>query len=83
MSHIYLLRTEPSFVSIPVEQAMYCSECEAINNSSNNRCGRCGSGNLTKVIVPVDGPPEGPGSGPAPALCISPPQSFEVLSRAA
>lgn len=83
MSRITMLRSKPNFLSIPVEQAMYCGECKAINNSPNDRCGRCGSEALIKVGIPAGGPPEGPESGPAPALCIPPIQSFDLLSRAA
>jgi DNA-directed RNA polymerase subunit RPC12/RpoP len=83
MSCICMLRSKPNFVSIPLEQAMYCGECNAVNNSPNNHCGRCGSEVLIKVTVPAGGPPEGPEAGPAAALCIPPATSFELLSRAA
>lgn len=83
MSRITMLRSKPYFVSIPVDQAMYCGECKAVNNSPSDHCGRCGSEALIKVPVPAGGPPDGPESGPAPALCIPPVQAFEHLSRAA
>jgi hypothetical protein len=83
MPNLFMLRAEPNFLSIPIDQAMYCDECRAINNSSNERCGRCGGDSLTKVVVPVGGPPEGPEPGSAPAHCIPPAPTFELLGRAA
>lgn len=83
MSHVLMLRMEPNFVRIPVKQAMYCERCQDINNSSNDRCGRCGSDDIVKVVIPAGGPPDGPDSGPAPALCVPPLRPFELLRRAA
>ncbi len=83
MHNVYMLRTEPNFMSIPLEQAMYCSHCNAVNNSSNGRCGGCGGETLSPVTSPMGGPPDGPDSGPAPALAILPVPVFEQLRPAA
>jgi hypothetical protein len=83
MRNIYMLREEPNFVTIPIEDAMYCSKCNAVNNSTNERCGGCGGETLSKVIAPISGPPDGPDSGPAPALAVFPQPIFEQLRRAA
>ena len=83
MHNVHMFRMEPHFLSIPLEEAMYCSNCNAINNSSYTRCGKCGYETLTKVVAPTGNPPEGPGSGPAPALAVMPQTSFEQLRRAA
>ena len=83
MGNVYMLHTEPDFVTIPIEEAMYCSKCNAVNNSAHNRCGACGGETLSKVIAPMGGPPDGPDSGPAPALAVFPPPTFQQLRRAA
>jgi hypothetical protein len=83
MGNVYMFHTEPNFVTIPIEDAMYCSKCNAVNNSANDRCGGCGGETLSKVVVPMSGPPDGPGSGPAPALAVFPTPVFEQLRRAA
>ncbi len=83
MGNVYMLHTEPNFVSIPIEEAMYCSTCNAVNNSTYDRCGSCGGETLSKVAAPMGGPPDGPGPGPAPALAAVPAPTFQQLRRAA
>ncbi len=83
MRNVQMLRMEPDFLSIPLEQAMYCSMCNAVNNSPNVRCGGCGCEALSRVVVPPSGPPDGPGPGPAPALGVLRFPEFEELRRAA
>jgi hypothetical protein len=83
MGNVYMLHTEPNFVSIPIEEAMYCSTCNAVNNSAHDRCGSCGGETLSKVVAPMGGPPDGPGCGPAPALAALPLPTFQQLRRAA
>ncbi len=83
MSNVRMLRTEPDFVCIPIEQAMYCTDCQTVNNSSNERCGHCGGESLRKVTVLIEGPPNGPGPGSAPPVCIVPTQHYKMLGRAA
>jgi hypothetical protein len=83
MRNVQMLHTEPKFVSIPVEQAIYCENCETVSNSSNSRCGVCGSEAITRLSKLIGGTPDGPGSGPAPACCIVPTLQFETVRRAA
>jgi hypothetical protein len=72
MRNIKMLRTEPNFVSIPVETAIYCENCHTVSNSVRRRCGVCGSEAIFSLTTLIDGPPSGPNSGPAPAGCIYP-----------
>ena len=72
MRNVRMLRREPNFVSIPVEKAVYCENCETLSNSTMVRCGECGSEAILRLITLIGGPPSGPDSGPAPAGCIVP-----------
>jgi hypothetical protein len=82
MRNVKMLHTEPNFVSIPVEEAIYCETCHKVSNSTNSRCGSCGSSDISSLTILLDGPPSGPESGPAPSICLPPAFLFE-LSRAA
>ena len=82
MRNVTMLRMEPNFVSIPVEQAIYSENCETVSNSTRGRCGVCGSESIFRLAALLDGPPSGPDSGPAPAGCIVPTVCYE-LGRAA
>jgi len=72
MRNVKMLRTEPNFISIPVEQAIYCENCNTVSNSTRRRCGVCGSEAIFSLTTLIDGPPSGPNSGPAPASCVFP-----------
>jgi hypothetical protein len=72
MSNVSMIRREPLLVSIPVEGAVYCENCERVSNSTNFRCGVCGSEAILSLRLLIDGPPAGPGSGPAAAGCMIP-----------
>jgi hypothetical protein len=72
MRNVRMIRREPLLVSIPVEGAVYCENCERVSNSMNFRCGVCGSEALLSLRLLIDGPPSGPGSGPAAAGCTIP-----------
>lgn len=82
MRNVKMLRSEPNFISIPVEQAIYCENCETVSNSTRNRCGLCGSESIFSLTMLIDGPPSGPNSGPAPAGCILPLLHFESARAA-
>ena len=43
MRNVVMIRREPGLVSIPVESAVYCGNCETVSTSSGRRCGLCGS----------------------------------------
>ena len=72
MRNVKMLRTEANFVSIPLELAIYCENCETVSNSVQRRCGVCGSEAIFSLTTLIDGPPSGPNSGPAPAGCLFP-----------
>jgi hypothetical protein len=71
MRNVRMLRTEPNLVCIPVEEAIYCENCETVMNLHRERCGRCGSARVLRLAALIDGPPSGPESGPAQAGCIA------------
>ena len=82
MRNVRMLRPEPNLVSIPVEQAIYCENCETVTNSRRERCGRCGSERVLRLAALIDGPPSGPESGPALVGCSAPALQLD-MARAA
>jgi len=74
MCNVQMIRVEPGLVSIPVEKAVYCENCEKVSNSAWLRCGICGSEEIVE-LAPIFGDPTDP--GPAPAA------SFAAAVRAA
>jgi hypothetical protein len=82
MRNVSMLRPEPNLVSIPVEQAVYCENCENVTNSPSERCGECGSGLVLHLATLIDQPPSGPDSGPASQGCIVPAFHLEVVKAA-
>ena len=66
----------------PVEGAVYCENCERVSNSTNFRCGVCGSDAILSLRLLIDGPPSGPESGPAAAGCIIPIHRFQTATAA-
>jgi hypothetical protein len=82
MRNVRMLRPEPNLVSIPVEQAIYCENCETVTNSRRERCGRCGSERVLRLAALIDGPPSGPESGPALVGCPAPALQLD-MARAA
>jgi hypothetical protein len=79
--NIRMLREEANFVSIPVETAIYCENCETVSNSGRDRCGVCGSEAILPLVHMISGPPP---SNPSPAVPapIIPIVTFERLSAA-
>lgn len=78
--NIRMLRKAANFVSIPVENAVYCENCETVSNSGRDRCGVCGSEAILSLVRIIDGPPSNPGpAAPAPIVPIF---TFERLSAA-
>jgi hypothetical protein len=82
MRNVKMLITEPNFVTIPAEQAIYCENCYQVSNSKWQRCGACGSEAIFRLKTLIDGPPPGPDSGPAPACCLAPTLSSEAARAA-
>ena len=67
MRNVVMIRREPGLVSIPVESAVYCENCETVSTSSGRRCGLCGSEDIAR-LVPRS---RAVGSGPAPAAVLA------------
>jgi hypothetical protein len=82
MRNVSMLRPEPNLVSIPVEQAVYCENCETVSNSLRERCGKCGSERVFRLAALIGGPPSGPDSGPAQVGRITPALHLEVARAA-
>jgi hypothetical protein len=68
MGDVQMIRKEPGLVSIPVEMAVYCENCDKVSNSAWPRCGLCGSEEIVELAPILCGPPD---PSPAPAAAIS------------
>jgi len=79
--NIRMLRKEANFVSLPVESAVYCENCETVSNSGGGRCGVCGSEAILRLVHMISGPPPS-NPGPAAPARIIPIFSLERLSAA-
>ena len=66
MRNVRMIRTEPGLVSIPLEHAVYCENCEMVSTSAGERCGLCGSERILCLVLLFSGP-SGPGFPPAVA----------------
>ncbi len=82
MRNVRMLRSEPNLVSIPVEEAIYCENCEMVTNSHSERCGKCGSRCVLRLATLIDRPPVGPDSGPALAGRITPALQLALVKAA-
>jgi hypothetical protein len=67
MSKVQMIRKEPGLISIPIEKAVYCENCEKVSNSARFRCGLCGSEQIVE-IAPLVTSPLDPGPAPAAAM---------------
>jgi hypothetical protein len=67
MRNVLMIRREPGLVSIPVESAVYCDNCETVSTSSGRRCGLCGSEEIARLAPPVQSPWD---PSPAPAAVL-------------
>lgn len=65
MRNVMMIRKEPGLVSIPVEKAIYCENCETVSSSRGRRCGLCGSEQIVELTPFFSGPTD-PGPTPAP-----------------
>jgi hypothetical protein len=67
MCNVQMIRKELGLVSIPIERAVFCENCESVSNSAWSRCGSCGSDKLVELAPLLGGPREpGPGSPATP-----------------
>jgi hypothetical protein len=67
MRNVVMIRCEPGLVSIPIEKAVYCENCETVSTSAGRRCGLCGSEKIVH-LAPFNPEPWNPGPAPAAAL---------------
>ena len=82
MRNVKMLRSEPNLISISLEDAIYCENCETVSNSLRERCGRCGSDHILRLDALIGGLPNGPDSGPAQVGSIAPAQQLKVARAA-
>lgn len=77
--NVCMLHKEANLVSVPVEIAIYCNNCETVSNSGRERCGVCGSEAILSLIQMLGGPPPDPDHSPASASSVdalSPPRQL-------
>lgn len=67
MRNVTMIRPEPGLISIPVDRAVYCENCETISTSMRKCCGVCGSEQIIE-LAPLLTSPWDPGPAPAAAL---------------
>jgi hypothetical protein len=67
MRNVTMILKEPGLVSIPVEKAVYCENCQTVSSSRGKRCGLCGSEPIMELAALVT-PPWDPGPASAAAL---------------
>lgn len=67
MRNVTMIRTEPGLVSVPIEIAVFCENCETVSNSAGRRCGVCGSDQIVE-LAPLFSHPWDPGPAPATAV---------------
>jgi hypothetical protein len=67
MCNVQMIRKEQGLVSIPLETAVYCENCEKVSNSAWRRCGICGSEGIVE-LAPMFGGPSDPVPSPASAV---------------
>jgi hypothetical protein len=63
MCNVKMIRQERGLVSIPVQKAVYCENCEEVSNSAWHRCGVCGSEAIVELLTLFGESPD-PGSTP-------------------
>lgn len=67
MRNVTMIRTELGLVSVPLERAVFCENCETVSNSNMRGCGVCGSEQIME-LGPLIRHPWDPGPAPAAAL---------------
>jgi hypothetical protein len=51
MCNVQMIRKEQGLISIPLERAVFCENCERVSNSAWRRCGACGSDKLLELLL--------------------------------
>jgi hypothetical protein len=69
MRNVQMIRQEPGLVSIPIERAIYCENCEMVSTSAWRRCGLCGSERIVELASLISGPVD-PGTPPAASIAL-------------
>jgi hypothetical protein len=67
MCNVQMIRHERGLVSIPVQKAVYCENCERVSNSAWPRCGLCGSESIVDLLSLLGGSSD-PDPTPPPSL---------------
>jgi hypothetical protein len=67
MRNVQMIRQEPGLVSIPLEKAVYCDNCQTVSTSAWPRCGLCGSDRIVE-LAPLFSGPFDPGTPPATSI---------------
>ena len=56
MCNVRMIRPEAGLISIPVERAVYCENCQEVSNSAWMRCGLCGSERIVELSAVLGAP---------------------------
>jgi hypothetical protein len=75
MAKVLEIRTEPAIYSIPLDQAVYCENCNTISNSRPYRCGVCCSEAVLRVEPILNRDPDPPGGALFPSSSLGSAQS--------
>ncbi len=70
MCNIQMIREERGLISIPVQKAVFCENCEQISNSAWLRCGRCGSETIVELLNLFRAPSPPDPQSPATAVAV-------------
>jgi hypothetical protein len=70
MCNVQMIRHERGLVSIPVQKAVYCENCERVSNSARLRCGLCGSESIIKLLSLLGGSSDPDPTPPATPLAF-------------
>jgi hypothetical protein len=60
MVKLTLIRPEPMIISVPLDLAVFCENCQTISNSRGDRCGVCESQAILALKLILDPEPQPP-----------------------
>lgn len=81
MAKLTLIRSEPVMISVPLDLAVLCENCQTISNSRGDRCGVCGSQAILSLKPILDPEPQPP--GPVRTIRAKQPLLFTVVALSA